>query len=1079
MLRSIYEKILGALRGGPRRKTPRRARPRRLAMESLESRKLLTTTTLTYNSISDGSFETPALPALYYQYLNPFSAGASTVSSPWSFTGDAGISANGSGLTSGNPNAPNGKQVAFIQGNASISQEVTLDAGVYDLSALASQRLIYSASNANNENISVWIDGTEVGIIAPATPVQVNNSSTYTVSYNTYETSNFTVTAGSHLVTLQGMSAANSTNTAFLDEVAITPVVDALVDGGFETPALAVNSYQSTPSSTAWQFSGSAGVARNGSDFTTNWVEAQNAPQGSQVAYLQNIGTPTAATAVAAASISQTVFLDADTYQVSFLAAQRAIYQSNYEEIDVKVVNDTTNSTQDIGTINPVNTLYGSYQTSAFLVTTAGKYTIEFIGSNPLGGDDTAFIDNVTLSANAVNDFSFEAPALNSSTYQQLSLPNAPASSWQYSGMAGVAHNGSGFTGLNPSAPDANQVAYIEGSGSSISQTVELVPGEYDISFMAAQRANNQGQTIEVEVNNVPEGLITPVGIGYSLYSSSAFTITAQTNTIKLIGTMSSSSSTALIDEVSLTPANDGIGDGGFQTPALPGTTYLQQPPGAPWNFTGTAGITTNAGSIAYGSANAPEGNQAAYITNTGSISQTAYLDVGTYNISFMAAERAVGQAANQLIEVLLDPGPNQQVIDYVTPSNLAANSNTTNSYDAYSLYQTSNFSFTAATAGAHTIEFLGLIQPSGSGLATALIDEVNMTLVENTFSDAGFESPVLPAETYATPNPITTAWTFTGAAGISNNLSGATSSATYGSIYAPDGSQVAYLQNNGSISQPVYFFDTGASTVGTYSISFYAAQRIGYNTQPQTIDVLVNGVQVASITPSITTNPNLNSSNTYYYIYSAYQTPNFSEPNGTYTVKFQGTTAATAFIDDVSITAGCAIGNGSFETPSLASKAYQVAPSTTTSQPWQFSAGNTGVSSNASPITYGNPAAPNGYQVAYIEGTGTISQSVYLAAGIYNISCMAAQRYHYQTQYQTIGVSVDGQGLDETVGTIDPNGPSASGNLYPTGTTFGSYSTSNFTITTPGMYTITFAGLNPTGGADNTALIDNVQLNV
>ena len=35
--------------------------------------------------------------------------------------------------------------------------------------------------------------------------------------------------------------------------------------------------------------------------------------------------------------MSQTVYLDAGTYQLSFLAAQRAIYQTHYQEIEVLV----------------------------------------------------------------------------------------------------------------------------------------------------------------------------------------------------------------------------------------------------------------------------------------------------------------------------------------------------------------------------------------------------------------------------------------------------------------------------------------------------------------------------------------------------------------------------------------------------------------------------------------------------------------------------------------------------------------------------------------------------------------------
>ena len=48
---------------------------------------------------------------------------------------------NGSDFTVGNPNAPNGNQVAFLKNNASMSQTVYLEAGVYNLSFLAAQRV--------------------------------------------------------------------------------------------------------------------------------------------------------------------------------------------------------------------------------------------------------------------------------------------------------------------------------------------------------------------------------------------------------------------------------------------------------------------------------------------------------------------------------------------------------------------------------------------------------------------------------------------------------------------------------------------------------------------------------------------------------------------------------------------------------------------------------------------------------------------------------------------------------------------------------------------------------------------------
>ena len=92
------------------------------------------------------------------------------------------------------PIPPAASQVGFIKDNASMSQIVYLDAGVYNLSVLAAQRLNY---NTQNENVEVLVHNVQGGgVIDPASPVQVNNSTVYTVSYRTYQSWNFAVAAG-------------------------------------------------------------------------------------------------------------------------------------------------------------------------------------------------------------------------------------------------------------------------------------------------------------------------------------------------------------------------------------------------------------------------------------------------------------------------------------------------------------------------------------------------------------------------------------------------------------------------------------------------------------------------------------------------------------------------------------------------------------------------------------------------------------------------------------------------------------------------------------------------------------------
>ena len=65
-------------------------------------------------AVLDPGFEAPVLATGAFQYDPP--TGTPPTATPWSFTGSSGISGNNSGFTSGNPNAPQGAQVAFLQG---------------------------------------------------------------------------------------------------------------------------------------------------------------------------------------------------------------------------------------------------------------------------------------------------------------------------------------------------------------------------------------------------------------------------------------------------------------------------------------------------------------------------------------------------------------------------------------------------------------------------------------------------------------------------------------------------------------------------------------------------------------------------------------------------------------------------------------------------------------------------------------------------------------------------------------------------------------------------------------------------
>src|SRR5262249_18595507 len=135
---------------------------------------------------------------------------------PWTFVSDrpngagAGVTGNQSGFTNNNPNAPEGEQVAFIQGQGSISRTLALDAGPYTVSFLAAQRGPNNPFPTSTQEVQVLIDGKEVGRITPSG-----------TDYVAYPTSVFTVAAGEHTLLFQGLNPRGGDNTAFIDKVVI------------------------------------------------------------------------------------------------------------------------------------------------------------------------------------------------------------------------------------------------------------------------------------------------------------------------------------------------------------------------------------------------------------------------------------------------------------------------------------------------------------------------------------------------------------------------------------------------------------------------------------------------------------------------------------------------------------------------------------------------------------------------------------------------------------------------------------------------------------------------------------------
>ncbi|MCP4886206.1 MAG: hypothetical protein GY904_06285 [Planctomycetaceae bacterium] len=102
------------------------------------------------------------------------------------------------------------------------------------------------------------------------------------------------------------------------------------------------------------------------------------------------------------------------------------------------------------------------------------------------------------------------------------------------------------------------------------------------------------------------------------------------------------------------------------------------------------------------------------------------------------------------------------------------------------------------------------------------------------------FESPSTSSYIY---NPASTNWTFSGSAGVSTNNSGFTSN----NPDAPQGTQVAFIQERGQISQYIDSMTDGMS----YVMQFQAAQREGY--PDQSVEIALDGQSLCTITPTST----------------------------------------------------------------------------------------------------------------------------------------------------------------------------------------------------------------------------------
>lgn len=213
-------------------------------------------------NIADYGFESPSLGSSYI--YNPTGTG-------WTFTGYSGITGNKSGFTSGNPNAPQGTQVAFIQKNCTATQTISgFNSGSkYYLSFYAAQRAGYP-----QQSISVSIGSSNLGTITPTS-----------TSYHSYSIPFTASASGSLTLTITGLNPNNTDETVFIDDIVITQSAfsnNSASAGGNDIAFVVTN----TTDSNATVSNGPAGIStvtsssgslRGAISYAQNWMNSNAA----------------------------------------------------------------------------------------------------------------------------------------------------------------------------------------------------------------------------------------------------------------------------------------------------------------------------------------------------------------------------------------------------------------------------------------------------------------------------------------------------------------------------------------------------------------------------------------------------------------------------------------------------------------------------------------------------------------------------------------------------------------------------------------------------------------------------------
>jgi autotransporter-associated beta strand protein len=168
----------------------------------------------------------------------------------------------------------------------------------------------------------------------------------------------------------------------------------------------------------------------------------------------------------------------------------------------------------------------------------------------PAGGQVTAVVGGITSAS--VNQGGFESPVLTASPGYQY-RPSGFA--WTFTNGAGLSRNATAFTTANPSAPEGNQVLFLQDTDATASQSLTFGPGKFRIVLSLAQRGavNPSGQTVEILMDGKVLGRLTPPDANYLDMATTALDVAAGSHSIQIRGVNpSGGDNTTFVDKVRL-----------------------------------------------------------------------------------------------------------------------------------------------------------------------------------------------------------------------------------------------------------------------------------------------------------------------------------------------------------------------------------------------------------------------------------------------------------------------------------------------------------------------------------------------